>query len=305
MMDVIGKECADGHSFVLKNVPDKTHFDYSMDLYCKLDGSRHLRALHDTVPSDSVLVFPFLRDDLLKFACNDLSTACVKAVLNQGLHGIAELHARGIVHPGVKPSNFFLDYHEADGKLALDKVQLSDLEDARMLMPSEAVSGTLTGNELWRSPEAWAKGPLALPSDMFSFWLVCLYVVLRRIVLAYTMEELEMDEEKLRPEVIILHRQIFYFAEESSFAAFLEYLGDSPYRQIFEVLLGGFDDDSRREPVRLWSFVKDEDVKDLVAGLTDFDPRKRLTTDEALKHRRFTALNDDESHVDGDYFNGV
>jgi len=168
-------------------------------------------------------------------------------VLKQALQEIAELHDRAIVHTEIKPSMFFLEYHHEDCKVIVDKVQLSDLEDACILGSNHFLVGRLTSNESWRRPEAWAKGPLALPSDMSSFGLVRLYVMLKRAVLTYAPEELLDDEGgELRSEIIILCRQVSYFADELGFTAFMEDLGNHPYRQVFQRLLTTFHDEFAR-----------------------------------------------------------
>jgi serine/threonine protein kinase len=44
-----------------------------------------------------------------------------------------------------------------------------------------------------------------------------------------------------------------------------------------------------RKPFSLWKNI-DADFKDLVSGLTNFEPTKRLTAHEALAHRWFSDV---------------
>lgn len=51
-------------------------------------------------------------------------------------------------------------------------------------------------------------------------------------------------------------------------------------------LRDGFNETNPRELFSLWKNI-DTDFKDLIDGLTTFDPAKRLTAHEALAHRWF------------------
>ena len=53
----------------------------------------------------------------------------------------------------------------------VDKVQISDLENAAHLPKPRCIKGMLAGNDNWRSPEGHFKGELNKPSDMYSFGL--------------------------------------------------------------------------------------------------------------------------------------
>jgi len=58
---------------------------------------------------------------------------------------------------------------------------------------------------------------------------------------------------------------------------------------ILEVLHDGFGKKNPRKPVALWKGIN-EDFKDLIAGLTKFDPEQRLMASEALKHSWFREV---------------
>lgn len=54
----------------------------------------------------------------------------------------------------------------------VDKVYITDMEDAVQLEPGRVLQGAPLGNFMWRSPEAHAEGPMELPSDIFAFGVV-------------------------------------------------------------------------------------------------------------------------------------
>lgn len=64
------------------------------------------------------------------------------------------------------------DCKRKDQEIVVEKVQLTDLENAAYLLEGKCVKGMLAGNDNWRSPEAHFNGKLSKPSDVFSFGLV-------------------------------------------------------------------------------------------------------------------------------------
>ena len=109
--------------------------------------------------------------------------------------------------------------------------------------------------------------------------------MLKRVIFAVGDEELE---EGIEPLSIVLERQISYFADEAGLDGFLKHLGDNPWSEVFRVLRDGFNAANPRTPFSLWKNV-DTDFKDLICGMTNFDPAKRLTAREALKHEWFAG----------------
>lgn len=117
----------------------------------------------------------------------------------------------------------------------------------------------------------------------------------RRVIFAVGDEEVREGEEKL---AIVLQRQVSYFADSQGLDGLLRHLGgDSPWREVFEAVCEELGEDNPRKPVSLWRGEGlDEGFKDLVAGLTNFDPARRMTAKEALEHRWFRVA---ESEVGG------
>lgn len=66
-----------------------------------------------------------------------------------------------------------VDCHaNAEEEILIERVQVTDLENAAYLPKGRCIKGMLTGNDNWRSPEAHFKGELNKPTDLFSFGVV-------------------------------------------------------------------------------------------------------------------------------------
>ncbi|KAL9119080.1 MAG: hypothetical protein Q9187_004366 [Circinaria calcarea] len=273
---------AGNQKFILKDV-SQSDFEYYQDMYHSLRSCPYLRLLQDTVPEQSMFVYNYFTDHLLSLAQNDLPIALTKRILKDTLRGLEALHDQNIVHADVKPNNILIEWEEDQHGMVIKQVQLADVEDAAYVPPGSNITGIQAGNWMWRSPEAHAQGRVNKPSDIFSFGVVCIYAVFQRVIFAVGDEELAEGEDRLSH---VLERQISYFAEEDGLNGLLKHLGDSPWCEVFGILLDDFNETNPRTPFSLWKDV-DSDFKDLISGLTNFDPAKRLTAHEALAHRWF------------------
>ena len=162
-------------------------------------------------------------------------------------------------------------------------MQISDLEDAVLLPPGKNLQGCLCGNPLWRSPESWARARQNTPSDIFSFGVVAIYVMLNNMAFLVG-EDARGGEDAWRH---ILRRHISLFGDEDGFRGLLQYIGEE--NPLFEPLiaLARDSDDARpREPFAMWHYV-DAAFRDLVVGMTNLNPEKRLLAREALLHPWF------------------
>jgi tetratricopeptide (TPR) repeat protein len=99
----------------------------------------------------------------------------VVKVIAQAARGLEALHARGIVHRDVKPSNLFLT-KDASGEML---VKLLDLGVARTLAdPGLTRHGTMIGTPSYMSPEQVLGGvDLSFRSDIFSLGVVLFELV--------------------------------------------------------------------------------------------------------------------------------
>ncbi|OOF93083.1 hypothetical protein ASPCADRAFT_8030 [Aspergillus carbonarius ITEM 5010] len=274
---------ADNQTFVLKYI-HPANFDDLNAVNNKLHGyTSHIRLAKDIIPERSMFVFEYFADHLLHLAQMNLPPEVMKRILKDALRGLAELHDQDVVHTDIKADNVFTDYQSAT---TIERVQLGDLEDAVYIPLGSSMVGKRAGNWMWRSPEAHAKGRVNKPSDIFSFALVCIYAMHKRVIFAVGDDELE---EGVDPLAVVVERQVSYFADEDGLKGLLEYLRDNPWVQVFEVIRDGFNKDNPRRPFSLWSGV-DNDFKHLICAMTNFDPRKRITAREALAHKWFADV---------------
>ena len=120
----------------------------------------------------------------------------------------------------------------------------------------------------------------------------CVFAVTKRVIFAVDKDELEEGVEVL---AIVLERQVSYFSDDDGFNGLMKHLGDSPWCEIFRVTHDGFSETQPRRPVSKWEGDDiDADFRDLISGLTNFDPAKRITAHEALPHRWFADVGTDE-----------
>jgi serine/threonine protein kinase len=73
----------------------------------------------------------------------------------------------------IKPNNVLINYEgSTDSDITMKSVQIPDLEDAVIVPAGKYLRGPLCGNQLWRSPESWARSRQNQASDIFSFGIV-------------------------------------------------------------------------------------------------------------------------------------
>lgn len=113
-----------------------------------------------------------------------------------------------------------------------------------------------------------------------------IYAITKHVI--FDVPDSELDGGKIERLAAIIDRQISYFGQLDSVNALIgEHLdADNPYGQVFQIHRDGFGRDHPRAPIRNWVDL-DEDFKDLVERMTDFNPKQRVTAREALAHRWF------------------
>ncbi|KAK3997781.1 L-Aspartase-like protein [Cladorrhinum sp. PSN332] len=295
----------EGKQYVLKDILPGD-FQYILELQKLVDGSAHVRTLVDSIPDRHMFVYPFLDTNLQLVKTTAIASSTKKNILRDALAGLAGLHDKGVYHTGrssiyyyiklwslifpidIKPANIMMDsFKQSDGTIGFRNVQITDLEDAVVLPPdSQGLGKRLSGNQFWRSPEAWARAAQHTAADIFSFGIVAIYVWLDRMI--FFSDEANKAEDS---SDIILRLHVSHFVNDvDDFGGFVEYYGgeEDPFVQRFIRLLSTFNgEDKKRAPFSRWHPV-DPQFKDLVSKMTCLDPLRRITAREALQHPWFS-----------------
>ncbi|KAI3322807.1 kinase-like protein [Xylariaceae sp. AK1471] len=274
---------AETTKYIVKNMI-KGEFDYQMELQKLVSSNPNVRTVVDTNQEFEIFIYPFLIDDLLHFSQRKLAMEARKDILRSALRGLADLHGRDILHNDIKPNNVLIDYEGGTSSdITIKSVQISDLEDAVIVPPGKYLHGPLCGNQLWRSPESWARSRQNQASDMFSFGIVMIYVMLNEMVFLVSDDQLNVEDSWR----YILRRQLSYFADKDGFNGFLQHIGEeNPFYERVISLANDFPPGNRRQPFESWDHV-DPIFRDLVVKMTRLDPALRITAREALNHPWF------------------
>ncbi|KAI0454988.1 kinase domain-containing protein [Xylaria acuta] len=225
--------------FVLKDIPKSVFSNFNENIQPRLREHPNTRLPSDTIRDERIFVaYRYLTDDFLSLAKKQISLRARKRILKASLQGIVEQHDRDIVHLNIKPDN-----------ILLSEVQISGLESAAYLPRGRCVKGMLAGNDNWRCPEGHFKGELNKPSDVSSFGVVCIYAVLGCVIFGPDDDFRKHEAQGALPTCIRLQ----WLWEDRT-------AGHIPYKSFLE-----------------WSDVSDAGFKDLIQGMMNLDPTKRIT----------------------------
>ncbi|KAF1347260.1 kinase-like protein [Lizonia empirigonia] len=277
--------------FILKDIPQNIFSTFNENIRPRLPQTRHIRLPLDTIPDQRIFVYEYLDDDFLSLVRNQIPVRARKEILNATLQGIADMHDRDVVHLDVKPDNILVNYCHVEKEVVIQKVQISDLENAAYLPKPRCIKGMLAGNDNWRSPEGHFKGELNKPSDLYSFGLVCIYAILGRVILGPD-DDFKLHESKgALPAFIRLQRQVSYFGDKEGLNGLIKHVGDE---EVNCEVLGMLWEERAADyipyvPFSEWTDV-DSTFKDLIRGLNNLNPSQRLTARQALDHPWFKGI---------------
>jgi serine/threonine protein kinase len=116
-----------------------------------------------------LLVLEFLPGGTLaeELVCGDMSTARAEAVVRQVMGGLSHLHAHGLMHGDISPSNILLD--ENGGCKLTDFFVDSRSESAVCATPSYMAPEYAKGSAVFKS-DVWSVGCLALAVSGMPPW---------------------------------------------------------------------------------------------------------------------------------------
>ncbi|KAL6709755.1 hypothetical protein ACN47E_001184 [Coniothyrium glycines] len=246
--------------YVVKPVSESM-LEHLHEFRAEFENHPRLRHHVDKIEKENILVYPYFKSDLLALVKNypSLPMTARKMILKEIGDTLAEMHEKNWIHLDVKPDNIFVNWHlDANDEFHLDKVVLGDMDLALKLKGEKLLNHKL-GNAMWRSPEGQLGRGVGKPSEVFSFALLCLYVITG--VQAFHLDFPDWDAE---PEVVVLVKFLLTF-------------GPLP-----DALVKHVDDASARELLTdFWEAVKEADTNTDLAGWTE-DEFPNLT-DEAKR----------------------
>ncbi|KAH7036016.1 serine/threonine protein kinase [Microdochium trichocladiopsis] len=279
---------SEGKQFVIKDsLGSEADLRYRANVHDRVADSPHVRARIDTITGESAFVMPYMDDDLLQMAGNNLFKDVRKNVLRQALCGLRDLHDKDLAHNDVKPNNIFVDYQlNPDRQVLLKSVKIGDLEEAVVIPPGNWLRGPQCGNKNWRSPEAWARAGQNQASDIYSFAVIMIYVM-HHVMVFYEEGDNLLDEDQVWRRILWQH--VCVFGDREAYAGYLEHVTKT--QPEFAAQLDEMVQEKLKEglfpPFRLYDFIEPE-FRDLVGQMTNLNPLNRITAKEALQHVWFT-----------------
>ncbi|KAI6878127.1 calcium/calmodulin dependent protein kinase [Hortaea werneckii] len=278
--------------YVLKDVPEPIHDQFNQGIWTQLQhgSNKRLRLPIDTIPQRRIFVCEHLKSDFLNLLRQRPSLDARRRILRTSLEAIADLHERDIVHLDVKPDNILVDNEQCNEATTVERVMLSDLENAAHLPGERCIKGMLAGSDVWRSAEAHLRGELGKPTDMFSFGLVCIFAMCDKMVCEDDEDFQAFVSQGAEPLAIRLQRLVSYFGDKDGINGLLTHVGDDDTScEILSLLW-----DERHadyisyKPFVEWSVTQqNEGFGDVITRIVNLDPKKRMTAKQALMHPWF------------------
>ncbi|KAL1871815.1 hypothetical protein Plec18167_006965 [Paecilomyces lecythidis] len=192
----------------------------------------------------------------------------------------------------IKPDNMMVDMRHEEQDDIIDKVQITDLENAAYLPPGRCIRGMLAGNYNWRSPEAHFKERLNKPTDMFSFGITCICAILGRVIFGPDEDFRRHQAQGVLPTLIRLQRQVSYFGDQEGIDGLLQHISDDDVScEVLQMMWDErFDENIPYKAFNDWPEVSDAEFKDFIKGLTSLAPSRRVTAKQALDHPWLAGL---------------
>ncbi|KAI9818047.1 MAG: hypothetical protein M1827_000671 [Pycnora praestabilis] len=135
-------------------------------------SSQHLRRLFDIIdrsPSEPpAMVLESMSRSLLEvYWQRKLTTREIKTIAKGVLHGLDELHSKGLAHTDINMQNILVDGFGDTAESSSLKVKLADL--GSVSPPSDH----MCQREAFRAPEVWFLKPWQVDIDIWSFGMLC------------------------------------------------------------------------------------------------------------------------------------
>ncbi|AEO62063.1 hypothetical protein MYCTH_2312992 [Thermothelomyces thermophilus ATCC 42464] len=274
-------------SFVLKRV-SRPFYDLSQRLAAEFAGSRRLRIHVDSNQEEGILFYPYFRDTLLSLIQRDPDFPVIerKKILRRVGEALQELHNKNWIHIDVKPDNVLVNWAcDHNGNKTVSEVVLGDFdiafksEDGRPRQTPYAI-----GNVTWRSPEGQTGRGVTKASDIFSFGLVCIYVLGGADLLLLD-DYQELAKHGISPEQEILVRHFSYFGPVTE--GLLRQVDSEDWCNALKGASEMAEVAVKEQPelrFEWWGKELGPEAQNMISGMTKMDPMARMTIDEVLAH---------------------
>lgn len=122
--------------------------------------------------------------------------------------------------------------------------------------------------------------------------LQCIYALLGQVILGPDDDLQKHVAQGALPYLIRLQRQVSYFGDQEGVEGLLKHIGDDDVNCQVLQMLGEdrHEENIPYKPFSEWADVTDVVFKDLIRGLTNLDPAKRITARQALDHPWFADV---------------
>jgi serine/threonine protein kinase len=115
--------------------------------------------------------------------------------------------------------------------------------------------------------------------------------MLGRVIFGPDVDFEKHEAQGVLPALIRLQRQVSYFGDQEGVNGLMKHIGDDDIScQVLQMLWEDRNEDCiPYEPFSNWPDLDDAVFKDLVQGMMNLDPAKRITARQALEHPRFAG----------------
>ncbi|KAH7552754.1 kinasehypothetical proteinlike protein [Bipolaris maydis] len=279
------RECKDPRFNIFKA---ESFHDLSLRLAADFPQSRRLRMHVDISEDEKFLIYPFYQHTLLGLLRDDpeISDAARKKILQETGEAIQELHSKNWVHMDIKPDNILVNWsNDEEGTKKITNVALGDFDIAFRLEPGALLHSTrAVGNVMWRSPEGQTGRGLSKASDLYSFGLVCLFVLgAEKLLLIDSYEALV--KLGISPEQEILTRHFSYFGPANQ--GLFNHINSEKWTKALRLVSEMTELDVQDQPdlrFEVWGRQLGSGAQEMISGMMKMDPKARSTIHQVMEH---------------------
>ncbi|TID18376.1 putative serine/threonine protein kinase [Venturia nashicola] len=271
---------SDNQLFVLKPVSPST-FRRLLKFNKEFSDNSHLRTHVDQKDDENVVIYEGFTSDALTLVKNwsPLPLEERKTILREVGRGLEDMHARNWVHLDVKPDNVLVNWHiDKEEKFYLKRVALGD-PDCALKLEDGMVYNHRVGNVMWRSPEGQLGKGVGRHSEVFSFGLLCFYVITGVEWLHAKFATMDVE-----PEYVILFKLLSAFGPLPD--GLVKHVNDAGSEELMRALWQNILEDENNETFDSWSSDTfpnlDNEAKRLILRMTNLDPAKRASMSDIM-----------------------